>query len=386
MVVRLARAPRLLITGIITVTLTYAAVSSRAAQAAYDYNVSQIAPSVASTLSMTQIIAILDQAATEHQPYLDAYQQVTVTDATGAIASLAPLKVVQTHDSAHPYLGVFHNQVTTSKFATWAAFSADLVTWHTLGTIDDIANLEYGSQPDIRILPDDSILFAEEYNPAKADGSIPANKPHIRVRYYGNGAQTGLQAFIANPGVTPTTEKGLPNINTFSQADGTPEFGRIDYAGSVLNSKVEITHHYFNLGQRDIQAVGTLTNFRKWSDATDTATNNLVTRAGGNGKIGDREVFKVGPTVYEVVEAQVNPASGNDYSSWRLFLINKTAGTIQQLSPQLVGGGQSLGNPTVSFVTLPSGTHALVFTCFVFSENSGTTAPGGHMFVYPLEN
>jgi hypothetical protein len=139
------------------------------------------------------------------------------------------------------------------------------------------------------------------------------------------------------------------------------------------------------LGQRDIQAVGTLTNFRKWSDATDTATNNLVTRAGGNGKIGDREVFKVGATVYEVVEAQVNPASGNDYSSWRLFLINKTAGTIQQLSPKLVGGGQSLGNPTVSFVTLPTSVHALVFTCFVFSENSGTTPPGGHMFVYPLE-
>ena len=126
MVVRRARVPRLLITGIITVTLTYAAVSSRAAQAAYDYNVSQIAPSIASTLSMTQIIAILDQQATEHQPYLDAYQQFTVTDTTGAIASLAPLKVVQTHDSAHPYLGVFHNQATTSKFATWAAYSADL--------------------------------------------------------------------------------------------------------------------------------------------------------------------------------------------------------------------------------------------------------------------
>ena len=168
MVVRLARVPRLLITGIITVTLTYAAVSSRAAQAAYDYNVSQIAPSIASTLSMTQIIAILDQEVPNH--YLDAYQQVTVTDTSGAIASLAPLKVVQTHDSAHPYLGVFHNQATTSKFATWAAYSADLIKWHTLGTIDDIANLEYGSQPDIRILPDDSILFAEEYNPAKADG------------------------------------------------------------------------------------------------------------------------------------------------------------------------------------------------------------------------
>jgi hypothetical protein len=63
-----------------------------------------------------------------------------------------------------------------SKFATLAAYSTDLVTWHRLGTIDDIANLEYGSQPDIRILSDYSVLFAEEYNPAKADGSIPESR------------------------------------------------------------------------------------------------------------------------------------------------------------------------------------------------------------------
>jgi hypothetical protein len=111
----------------------------------------------------------------------------------------------------------------------------------------------------------------------------------------------------------------------------------------------------------------------------------LVTSAGGNGKIGDRDAFKVGSTVYEVVEAQVNPTSGDNYSSWRLFLVNTTAGTARRLSPLLVGGAQSLGNPTISFVTLPDGKWALVFTCFVFSVNNGTTLPGGHMFAYPLE-
>ncbi len=109
----------------------------------------------------------------------------------------------------------------------------------------------------------------------------------------------------------------------------------------------------------------------------------MVTSAGGNGKIGDREVFKVGSTVYKVVEAQVNPTSGNDFGAWRLFLINLTAGTIQRLDPVLAGGARSLGNPTVSFVTLPNGGPALVFTCFIFTENSGTTPPGGHLFVYP---
>ena len=87
---------------------------------------------------------------------------------------------------------------------------------------------------------------------------------------------------------------------------------------------------------------------------------------------------------------QGRPASANDYGSWRLFLINKTMGAIRQLSPALAGEAQSLGNPTVSFVTLPpptpgvAGAPALVFTCFVFGANNGTPPPGGHIFVYPL--
>jgi hypothetical protein len=346
--------------------------------ATYDYVAPQVAPPIASGLSTDQIAAILNQNVVPLPDEIDAYQQTTVTDATGSIASLAPLKVVQTPLSDHPYLGVFHNQVTNTKFATYAAYSLDLKTWHTLGAIDDISNQDFGSQPDIRVLPDESVLFAEEYN------GKSVNQPQIRVRFYGNAAQTGLLAFIADPTLTPTVEKILPGI-PFSKADGTPAFGRIQYNNSIRKSKIEIPHHYFNFGIRDLPAIGTLTNFQNWSDTGDTTTNNLVTNAGGNGKIGDRDVFKVGSTVYEVVEAQVKPASGNDYSSWRLFLVNITAGTARQLSPMLVGGALSLGNPTLSFVTLPGGVHALVFTCFVFSVNNGTTLAGGHMFVYPLE-
>ena len=369
---------RLLIVGVSAVSISYVGLSPRAGQAAtYDYMAPQVAPPIASGLSMDQIAAILNQTA-PNPPYLDAYGQTTTNDATRSTAGLAPVKVVQTADSAHPYLGVFHSLVT-NKFSTYLAYSLDLDTWHTLGAIDDIVNQDFGSQPDIRILPDDSVLFAEEYN------GVKVKQPQIRVRYYGNvGTLTGLQAFILDPTLPPTYEKILPSMPS-SHADGTPEFGRIQYNGSILSAKIEIPHHYYYLGMRDIQALGTLTNFHKWSDTTDAATNNLVTNAGGNGKIGDREVFKVGSTVYEVVEAQVHPTSRDDYSSWRLFLINKTAGTIRQLSPKLVGGGLSLGSPTVSFVTLPTGVHALVFTCFVFSGNSQATPPGGHMFIYPLE-
>lgn len=337
--------------------------------ALYDYVAPQVAPPVASGLSMAQLTAILNETA-PNPPYFVAYQ-LTTTDARGAVTGAAPLKVVPTDDPTHPYLGVFHNPINRTQFAAYLGYSSDLKAWHTLGEIHQPA-----SQPDMRILADHSVLYAEEYN--------PSGRPYVRVQYYGNAGVTGLQALIANPAVAPTNLLTLPGTPS-AKADGTPEFGRVNYKGSIASSELEITHHDFYLGQRDLEQDGTLTNFKDWSDSPDTTINDLVTNAGGNGKIGDREIFEVGSRVYEVVEAQVNPTSGIDYGSWRLFLIDRTTNAIRQLSPALEGGALSLGNPTISFVTLPSGIPALVFTCFVFGANNGTTPPGGHIFVYPFQ-
>lgn len=366
---------RLLLVGLAIVVVSAADHSSHAVgTTTYDYVAPQVAPAIARGLSFDQLAAILNETG-PNRPYIVAYQ-LTTTDANGNVVSAAPLKVVQTGDPVHPYLGVFHNKINSRQFATYLAYSTDLKMWHTLGEIHQPA-----SQPDIRILPDDSVLYAEEYN--------PSNRPYVRVQYYGLNRLTGLQAFIANPAVMPTSTITLPGTAS-ARADGTPEFGRIAYHRAIAGSKVEITYHYFFLGRRDLEGDGVLTNFTGWSGSPDTRASDLVSNAGGNGKIGDREVFEVGSQVYEVVEAQVNPVAGSDFGSWRLFLIDKTTGTIRELSPVLAGGAQSLGNPTVSFVTLPAqsgdaGVPALVFTCFIFGSDHGTTPPGGHLFVYPLE-
>ena len=361
---------RVIVVGVSVLAFAYADRSSGAREAAtYDYVAPQVAPESASGLSMAQLAAIMNETA-PNPPYLVAYQ-LTTTDARGAIAGAAPLKVVPTDDPAHRYLRVFHNSINGTQFATYLGYSNDLKAWHALGKIHQPA-----SQPDMRILPDDSVLYADEYN--------PSGRPSIRIQYYGNSGLTGLQALIANPAIAPTRAITLPPTSQ-AKADGTPEFARISYSGSITSSRIEISHHYFYLGQRDLEAVGSLANFEDWSSSPDNLVNNLVTDAGGNGKIGDREIFEVGSQFYEVVEAQVNPASGNDYGSWRLFLVDRTTKVIQQLNPVLSGGAKSLGNPTVSFVTLPNGVPALVFTCFIFAANNGTTPPGGHIFVYPLE-
>ena len=144
------------------------------AYAAYTYNIEQIAPSVANNLTMEQIVAILNETGS-NAPYLVAYS-LTATRANGSVVSAAPLKVVQTDDSDCPYLGVYHNAIINStQFTTYLGCSPDLRTWSERGAVHSDA-----SQPDIRILPDDSVLYADEFN--------PTNRPHVYVAYYGNSA------------------------------------------------------------------------------------------------------------------------------------------------------------------------------------------------------
>ena len=255
MTLRHSLVSRFFIVGISAVVISDVGEWSYTARAAsYNYVPPQVAPAIANQLSMDQLADIFNETA-PNPPYLVAYQ-LTTTDAHGTIASAAPLKVVPTDDSVHPYLGVFHNQINTTQFATYLGYSTDLRVWNTLGELHRPA-----SQPDMRILPDDSVLYAEEYN--------PSGRPYVRVHYYGNGGLTGLQALIADPSFAPTKAITLPG--TFlAKADGTPEFGRITYSGAIASSKIEINSHYFYLGQRDLDAVGTLTNFRSWSSSSDT--------------------------------------------------------------------------------------------------------------------
>ena len=361
--------PRFLIAGIFSAVLPLEALSP--AYAAFDYNIEQIAPAVASQLTMSDIAAILNESVSNPSSW-EKFQLAT-TDASGRLVSVAPLKVVQSDSAACPYVGVYHNQINTSQFATYLGCSSDLANWSQMGQIHSPA-----SQPDLRILPDGSVLYAEEYN---------TGRPVVRIHYYGNAlGKTGLDQLIANPAVTPTKTFTAPQT-TFATTDGTPEFGRITYTGSILSATIEVTHHFYDQltsPRRDLQGVATLTNGKTWANSRDTTINNTITVAGGTGKIGDREVFKVGSTVYEVVEAQIGSA-GNYYDTWRLFLVNKTTNTAQQLNPVLTGGAKSLGNPALTFVTLPNGKPALVFTYFIFSTNNGTTPPGGHIYVYPLQ-
>src|SRR5689334_13329027 len=144
------------VAGILAVVLPLG-VALSPAYASFDYNIEQIAPEAAGQLTTADVAAILNETA--GNPAAWGIFQLSTTDANGHKVSVAPLKVVQTANTVCPYIGVYHNQIKPRQFATYLGCSSDLATWRQVGRIHSPA-----SQPDLRILSDGSILYAEEYN------------------------------------------------------------------------------------------------------------------------------------------------------------------------------------------------------------------------------
>jgi hypothetical protein len=346
------------------ILLTSVILASRVSAADFNFNPAEVSPV---DMTEAQLVALLNGAGPT--PYLDAYQQKTIGP-TGQTLNAATLKAIPTGLSMMPYLGVFQapQPGNPTKFTTYATWSADLMAWRTLGPVH-----VDGGQPDIRLLNDGSLLYADEYN--------PNGRPVVYLAYYGpQPVETGLLGFIGTPGEIPTNAVVLPRT-VGASADGTPEYGRISYGGNWETAKLQVNYHFYAHGIRDLDASGTLTDGAEWSGGPDGGTNALINGAGGLGKIGHAEEFQVSKTVYKLVEAQL---ALNDNSSWRLFLVNRTDRLVTMLQPALAGGAVSIGVPTLTFLRLPDDTPALCVTMFVFGQGHGTTPTGGHMRVDPL--
>src|SRR5215831_19312768 len=112
MVRKISSTSRVIIFSISALAIAYADHSAGAREGAtYDYVAPQVAPASALPQlgSMAQIAAILNEtappASNSDLPFA-LYQLTTVDEATQTVAGAAPLKVVQTDDTTHPYLAV----------------------------------------------------------------------------------------------------------------------------------------------------------------------------------------------------------------------------------------------------------------------------------------
>ncbi len=307
-------------------------------------------------LSEEQLLNILNHSAST-ETYFSAYG-LRIATPSGVTASADVLKIIPSRDQRWPYIGVYHRNDRFGQFKTELAASADLKTWHAVKTIS-----EASSMPDIRVLRDGSLLYAEERNPS-------GHRPFIELRYYDN-----LTTFVSS--AAPTRRITLP-FTPGASADGTPTFGRIRYDGDLSSSSIELSHHYFAGGINDQNAAGTLNGFLDWRDFSSDELNGKMKQLGYY-QVGDRERFQVGSTTYELVEGR--PSNGAGWDAWRIFLVNKCSGHITKLAPALAGGARSIGNPRISFLTLPNGKEAIAMTYFVFAEGAGATPPGTHLQV-----
>lgn len=292
------------------------------------------------------------------------YASTSALTSNGVLTGV--LRIVETKDLRYPYIGVYHTNLGNGSFQVELTSSKDLKTWTTISIISSDAGM-----PELVMLPDQSILYAEET-------TIAGEAPYIRVKYF-----KSLDALISSPS-RPFAQTRLAPI-TNSWANGTARFGKITYNGDIYNSKIEILHHYFkgpvgNQPQRDQQARGVLTNFSIWTGSEDIALNQAFDRIGYTDN-GDRDVIVLGSKIFHVMEGRPSVTAGWD--KWKTFLVEKESNAIRIIDTTFPQGGYSAGNPKVSFITLPNGRPGIVATYYVYYGGAPNLS-GPQLYVYEL--
>lgn len=250
------------------------------------------------------------------------------------------IKVIRS--PAGGYLGVYHVN-KSETFDVRVATSSDLINWTYRATL-----AHGGHDPTIRQLSDGSFLLAHE--------KVDSRGTHLRFALY-----LRLETLLVN---LPHRTFDAPR--TLSEAyEGTPNIRSANL--SLLGSgQIEMGFHFYS-PQGDREALGTLDNFSVWNAWTNGSLNNAF-KAFSPTDIGDRDFVNFRGYPFTVVEAR----TARDWSSWRVYLYDETAGTLTQLAVKTDEGCQSFANPAVTNLRDPSGNGGtLVTSYFVHSGLKG---------------
>jgi hypothetical protein len=261
------------------------------------------------------------------------------------------LKVVQ--NGRHGYLGVYH-AYDGSRYHTHLARSNDLLHWSHIVRLATNAH-----QPTLADDGDAWVLAFEV--------SRPRGGNFIRVVHYASTAK--LRA--ANHNRSFAVPNRLPDPGS---AQGTPNIV------STAGNRIKLGFHYYANGT-DRQAKGTLRGFRRWSSKRLPRLDRRFRRLGVAGNIGDRDYFKYGGRSWGIYEGQL---VNRDFSTWRIFLRNRSTGTLRRLRIRTARGSTSIANPTVTRVRLPGGKPGIVVTYFIHRSGAGHLESGELVFYQPL--
>lgn len=264
------------------------------------------------------------------------------------------------------YVGVYHTLVG-GNFVVKVAESIDLINWQFK------KDLEAGaSNPELYQTPQGDFLVAYE----KKSGP----DSFIRIRQYKDYTALKQANHMSTKDLSrtlSTTNEGTPNFISINKKPINK--GKQDWSGSSIT----LGFHY--LDGTDKNATGTLTNFSSWTSQENTAVNSYFTSLGFGGNIGDRDRVSFptssGTKDFTIYEGQ---SFENRWESWRSALYNAGTNTFSLLDPYTHGRSIAFGNPTVSYLKLPSGQNGFFVSYYIFTEGA-VAGEAGQLIFYTSE-
>ena len=267
-----------------------------------------------------------------------------ITDDRGG--GMDTLKVIEIPE-ASLFAAVYHTwEESDATFRTNVASSPDLLTWTWRGELGRMA-----SQPTIARSVDGGFVVAWEQEP---------DPIHIVI-----------ESFASWPDLQAGTVEGRFDVPITMPAcgEGTPA---LEFASA---KRVELSFHYHADCVRDLEASG-WTDWTTWHARQERTRDAWLVELGVQGHIGDRDAISIGGHELVLLEGQ---RIVEDNSSWRIHLLDETAGSAEPLSIGTPAGSQAFLNPTISTVMI-GGRPALVATLFLPTEGARGGEAGPLLF------
>lgn len=268
------------------------------------------------------------------------------------------LKVFQPENAAVPgvYFGVYHH-MRQGVLVTHLARSTDLMNWTHLTAVD-----EHASQPAIFSCANGAYLLAYEHD--------EPNSVWIRIRHYQDLAALCEgrhdRQFDVPRSLAPT-------------AEGTPSFESVSVGHQgVVESEIQLRFHYYQDGDVDQLAVGTLTNFQTWEALPDKGLNTSLIEQGWRGNLGDRDKFDWNDQTFYLQELQ---RTKGDWGSWRLGLCDAKGALLHELAIRTHQDSTAFSNPHATWITDAAQHKKLVVTLFLHSQGNPPSERGVLLYV-----
>ena len=159
--------------------------------------------------------------------------------------------------------------------------------------------------------------------------------------------------------------RGIPDrrfdvpIRTVACGEGTPSIDR------ATRDRVDLSFHFHSECEVDRQASG-WTDWTSWYPRPEPERNRALTQLGVGGHIGDRDRILWRGSDLMLLEGQLTL---DDWSSWRVFMLDLGRGSTQMLNVQTDAGSTSIGNPTIGLMDV-AGRPAVVVTLYLFTEGA----------------